>query len=97
MVNLFGSRVTGVFARQVHGTQVGVWNSHQTGQTEVRLDGDALVTARPDGALVIQAADCQSVMLIDPVRRVVANIHSGWRGSVGNIIRSTIHAMTAAY
>ena len=97
MMNLFGRNVTGVFARQVHGTQVGIWNSHQTGPIEVELDGDALVTARPEGALVIQTADCQSVMIVDPVQRVVANIHSGWRGSVGNIINRTIQAMTGVY
>lgn len=97
MIELFGSRVTGVFARQVHGTQVGIWNSHQTGQTGIQLDGDALVTAQPESALVIQTADCQSIMLIDPVRRIVANIHSGWRGSVGNIINHTIQVLTGAY
>jgi YfiH family protein len=97
MVAVFGSRLTGVYARQVHGTQVGIWNANQTGQAGVHLDGDALVTVRPAGALVIQTADCQAVMLIDPVRRVVANIHSGWRGSIANIIGRTIHSMTAAY
>jgi len=38
-------------------------------------------------------ADCQAVVLFDPVRRVVANIHSGWRGSVANIIAKTVSVM----
>jgi YfiH family protein len=36
-------------------------------------------------------------MVYDPVRRVVANIHSGWRGSIGNIIGRTLQEMTAAF
>ena len=93
MLDTFGKGLVGVYARQVHGTQVGIWNSHTALQSTIRLNGDALVTARISGALVIQTADCQSVIVIDPVRRVVANIHSGWRGSVGNIIGRTIAAM----
>jgi YfiH family protein len=97
LVAVFGGRLTGVYARQVHGTQVGIWNSDQASQTGLSLNGDALVSAQPAGALVIQTADCQSVILIDPVRRVVANIHSGWRGSIGNIIGRTIDCMTATF
>jgi len=42
---------------------------------------------------MVQQADCQAVMLFDPVRKVVANAHSGWRGSVANIIAKTIDLM----
>ncbi|MDY0223311.1 MAG: polyphenol oxidase family protein, partial [Desulfobacterium sp.] len=44
-------------------------------------------------ALVIQVADCQPVLLLDPVKKVVANIHSGWRGSIQNIIGRSVDAM----
>jgi YfiH family protein len=97
MLGLFGQGVVGVYARQVHGTRVGIWNSKPLPAQNTRLDGDALITNRPSGALVIQTADCQAVVIIDPVRRVVANIHSGWRGSVGNIIGHTIRSMIAEY
>ncbi len=61
--------------------------------TERRLQGDALVTNLPKTFLVIQVADCQSILLYDPVRQVVANVHSGWRGSINNIIGRTIRVM----
>jgi len=54
---------------------------------------DAMVTDIPDLALVIQVADCQPVLLLDPVKKVVANIHSGWRGSIQNIIGRTVDTM----
>lgn len=87
---------TAVYARQVHGTTVAIWENAQE-RGDVRLDGDALVTNVPGAALVIQTADCQSVLMADPVRRVIANVHSGWRGSVGNIIGRTVQSMTARF
>jgi len=43
--------------------------------------------------IVVKVADCQSVLLDDPDRQVVANVHSGWRGSIKNIIGRTIKVM----
>ncbi len=88
-----------VFARQVHGTVVVV---HGARDVAGRMDatdplpvGDAIVTDVPNRLLVIQVADCQSILLFEPVRRAVANIHSGWRGSVANIIDETLRVMEA--
>jgi polyphenol oxidase len=97
MLETFGTGFVGVYARQVHGTQVGIWDPKPMSKEDVRLDGDALVTDRIGCGLAVQTADCQAVVVIDPVRRAVANIHSGWRGSVGNIIGRTIQIMTSRY
>lgn len=94
MLNCFG-RPLGVFARQVHGTEVGLvqTTTGSTGQGVVRVDGDALVTAGRDNALIIQVADCQPVLIADPIKKVAANVHSGWRGSIDNIIGRTIETL----
>jgi len=97
MLEVFGKGLVGVYAHQTHGTRVGIWNSGPVAATEVRLDGDALVTNQESGALVIQTADCQAIIIVDPVRRAVANIHAGWRGSVGNIVGHTIQTMVAKF
>jgi len=84
-----------VSARQVHGDSVLVvdWLP----EADVELAGhDALVTDQLGIGLMIQQADCQAVMLYDPEHGAVANIHSGWRGSVANIIAKTV-AMISAY
>lgn len=57
------------------------------------LEGDALVTAEPNLALVIETADCYPVLLEDRVAGVVGAAHCGWRGSVGKILANTLNQM----
>ena len=86
-----------VYAQQVHGDQILILNpegfASRGGAAQALGLGDALVTAAAGKFLTIQLADCQSIMLYDATRRVVANIHSGWRGSIKNIAGRTIHVM----
>jgi polyphenol oxidase len=86
-----------VFARQVHGTSVVVIDGRaQPGAADLEADiplGDALVTDHPGAFLVITVADCQAILIYDPRRRVVANVHSGWRGSVEGLVVRTLTLM----
>jgi hypothetical protein len=82
------------FARQIHGTEVAIVSQSTDGRAP---EADALITATAGRYLAIQVADCQAVVVYDPVRRVVGNIHSGWRGSVGNVIGRALREMTAAF
>ncbi|NGX37285.1 MAG: Laccase domain protein YfiH [Chlamydiae bacterium] len=54
---------------------------------------DGLMTKETDCGLVIQHADCQAAIFFDPTRKVIANIHCGWRGSVQNIYDKTVERM----
>lgn len=58
-----------------------------------KLAGDALVSARPGWLLAVQAADCLPILLVDPVRHVVANVHAGWRGTLARIAEKTVGEM----
>ncbi|OQY06698.1 MAG: multicopper polyphenol oxidase [Desulfobacteraceae bacterium 4572_123] len=86
-----------VFLNQVHGCDVAVIKGRDNGlsgiATDKALAGDAVITDIPGLNLVIQLADCQAVLMYDPIRGVVANVHSGWRGSIQNIIGATINIM----
>jgi hypothetical protein len=75
--------------KQTHSSTIHPINSasHDT------LIGDALITSQSNILLIIKTADCQPVLLADPVNHRVAAIHSGWRGSVQNIIGKTITQM----
>lgn len=87
-----------IFLNQVHSSTVAVWNGASR-MVDGRLPGeaDAAVTNQRDWLLTILVADCQPVMLYDPTRAVIANIHSGWRGSIANIIGRTVAVMEAQF
>jgi YfiH family protein len=86
-----------VFLEQVHGDQVVIFNRKHSVYPKAALQvlgvGDALVTDVCGKFLTTQLADCQSVLLYDPIQRVVANVHSGWRGSIKNILGRTLGDM----
>lgn len=66
-------------------------------ESERRFEADAIVTDIPGKLLVIQVADCQSVLIYDPIQEVAANVHSGWRGSINNIISCTLKVMENSF
>lgn len=56
-------------------------------------DCDALVTDQENVIVTILTADCVPILLYDPVKRVVAAVHAGWRGTEGEIVIKTVSAM----
>jgi YfiH family protein len=98
--NLISRTIEGqdlVFVNQVHGDQVVVLNSKNIdscgGSHRVSGTGDALVTDISGKFLTTQLADCQAILLYDPIRHVIANVHSGWRSSIKNIVGRAVGAM----
>ena len=51
---------------------------------------DALFTDKQKNFLAVSVADCVPVFLYDPFKKIVAGIHSGWKGSAGKILTHTI-------
>ena len=87
-----------VFSRQVHGAGVRVVTVGDRGSGAFALDepvpeADALVTTDPSVVLAILAADCVPIVLYDPVARVLACVHSGWRGTVARVSEAAVDAM----
>jgi YfiH family protein len=80
---------------------VGVHQVHSA--DVVRVDGnfsngikaDALVTAVPGVALSVLTADCQPVLMADPVAGVVGAAHAGWKGAIAGVLDATVEAMVA--
>ena len=61
------------------------------------LRADGLMTSNPDVTLVQRFGDCVPVILYDPVCKVVAVYHAGWKGTVDNICAETIRNMRKLY
>ena len=56
-------------------------------------DVDALITNEKNIVIGILSADCVPILLLDPVERVIACIHAGWRGTVAEIAKKTVLKM----
>ena len=85
-----------VLSRQTHTNNViTVGKEHcGTGYNKPEFsDVDGLITATSGVALVTQYADCVPLLFYDPVERVIANSHSGWRGTVKKIGEVTVNKM----
>jgi YfiH family protein len=54
---------------------------------------DALWSTERHVALGIKVADCLPVTIIDPENHVIANVHSGWRGAVQDIVGRTLESI----
>lgn len=84
-----------VSAMQVHGDHV---LAVEEIRQDVEYEGvDALITKQRGVGLLMQQADCQAVLLHDPVREVIGAAHNGWKGSVLNIIAATVRLMQTHY
>lgn len=60
-------------------------------------DIDGLLTDEPGVVLCTQFADCVPLFFVDPMRRVVAASHAGWKGTAARIGAVTVERMCHDY
>jgi len=53
-------------------------------------DSDAMITDKRNIGLAISTADCAAIFLYDKRNKVIAGIHSGWRGTNKKILLKTL-------
>jgi len=81
---------------QVHGSRVAIIK--RSGMMREELEGyDAFITNLPGVAIGVRTADCVPILLYDTVKRVVAAVHAGWKGTVLHIVQGAIAAMTQVF
>lgn len=89
-----------VLSKQTHTNNVISVTSKQKG-TGITLpsfeDVDGLVTNEANVALVTQYADCTPLLFCDPIKRVIATSHAGWRGTAKQIGKVTVDKMVSDY
>ncbi len=60
-------------------------------------DVDGLLTNQKNVALTTKNADCILFLLYDPVKKVIANVHSGWKGTFQKIAEKAVVKMINFY
>lgn len=83
-------------ANQIHGGAVRCITT-----ADVRADpydkagyeADGLMTDLPGVALLVYTADCVPILFYDPVRRVIAAVHAGWRGTAAGVATTAVARM----
>jgi polyphenol oxidase len=82
-----------ISAQQIHQTHIECVYEPK----EEFSDCDGLMTSQNTWGLLIQHADCQAALFYDPIKKVIASIHAGWRGQVKNIYQTVILKMRTAF
>jgi YfiH family protein len=83
---------------QVHGDTIFVIKPHGSYfSSRDEFNYDAIVTTRANLAICIKTADCVPVSVVDKVKKVIAIVHAGWRGSALGISAKVIELMQNQY
>ena len=87
-----------VLSHQVHKTDIHIVTEEDKGrglfpEKSPLFEIDGLMTDQKGIPLVTFFADCVPLMFYDPVKKVIAASHSGWKGTVGRIGEKTVAMM----
>ncbi|WP_442603781.1 peptidoglycan editing factor PgeF [Paenibacillus sp. KN14-4R] len=93
---------TCTYAEQVHGCDVVIVTGSDKGKGHSSREDaiqavDGLVTNETGICLCMMYADCVPLFFWDPVKRVIALSHAGWKGSVLDIAGVTVDKMRSAF
>jgi len=76
-----------IWVHQVHGGDV------MRAPCPSGAKADALVCDDPSKLIAVRVADCVPILVAAADGKVVAAIHSGWRGVIAGVVRNAIEAM----
>jgi hypothetical protein len=85
-----------VSSRQLHGVEV-LDVDERFDPAAPLVAADIQMTSRPGWLLSLRFADCVPVLLVDPLRRVIAAVHAGWRGTLKGASAIAVKALGERY
>ena len=85
-------------AKQAHTDNILCLNDLEREDTiDSKEIADGLITNKKEFVLATTNADCILFLMFDPVKKVIANVHSGWKGTLQEISVKTINKMKKKY
>ena len=82
------------YLKQVHSDKVYIYD----GTNDIKdYEGDAIITKDEDSIIGVFTADCVPIILVDDDRKIVAAIHSGWRGTYDSITKNTVKKLVEEF
>ncbi|MCP5061115.1 MAG: peptidoglycan editing factor PgeF [Ignavibacteriae bacterium] len=81
-----------VIQKQTHGDTINIIDSPSQ-----NLEGDAIITSTPNIGLAISTADCNNIFIYDKSKKVIAAVHSGWKGTEIKILKKTLNKLKDNY
>jgi len=99
LARAFGTKLEKlVTVSQVHGTDLLVIDTPNPDYTHFqKLECDGIITNQPGIMVGVCVADCVPILLLDPVKKVVAALHAGWKGTAGGIAVKGVEALVSLF
>ena len=55
-----------------------------------KMMGDAIISKVKNVGIGVLTADCAPILFYDPIKKIIACTHSGWKGALNGIIKNTV-------
>ena len=87
---------------QTHGTEIkeispAFLDLSHDGKNEYLNGVDGIFTQLPHVCIGITTADCVPLLFFDPIKKVIAAVHAGWRGTCQHIAAKTINTLAQRF
>lgn len=76
------------FQKQVHGNNIAYVTT-----PGLAGESDAMITDKNDLGISVSTADCTAVFIYDNKNKIIAGVHSGWRGTEKKIVKKTLEKL----
>ncbi len=72
-------------------------DTYELGDIRVVRGIDGMITREANTGISVTVADCVPLVIYDPVKKCLANLHSGWKGTLQKIGQTGLELMMAKY
>ena len=87
-----------VTPRQVHGSDILVINEPNEDFSHfLSVEGDAVITNQSNVMIGVCVADCAPILICDPIHKVIAVVHAGWKGTAAKLVSKVVDGMQSEF